>query len=494
MDEINYLNIGMRKAVLDQIDGNENKEAKQLSVNQYEIFKDRILPYVTTYLERFYSKKTVQEMPIVGSINLASRICKQEARIYLDKPQRVFTGVSEEQEQFLQRLYDEMGMNAMLLKANQLYKLQNDQIHLYIFPSQGKLKARVLMRHALDVVPKPSDPEVADAFVISGFDKFSYNRARQSMQGDDRTIDQTYDDGRNQMIGDPDDYKALTKRSAWWSADINFITDENGNIVSGSETVNELGLAPIVDIASGKDGEYWIRGGSAVTDFTIQYNAMTTDLLHIMRMQGFGQAYLVSSEDSMPESLTIGTNTVLRLGVNPNNPITPQFGFANANPDLAGSIQVQEAALSSFLTARGLDPKLVNQKGESNRFNSGIERLLAMIEFFQPSKMDYDTFAKAEKQIFKVIKAWLNTYANSDVLEYRIAPIPDDADVTVNCAEPQMVETETERLARIQALVELGVMGEVEKIMQARRVNQEEAERILQEIRAEVLPLPEVAE
>jgi hypothetical protein len=57
-----------------------------------------------------------------------------------------------------------------------------------------------------------------------------------------------------------------------------------------------------------------------------------------------------------------------------------------------------------------------------------------------------------------------------------------------------MVETETERLARIQALVELGVMGEVEKIMQARRVNQEEAERILQEIRAEVLPLPEVAE
>lgn len=404
----------------------------------------------------------------------------------MDAPKRRFVGVSEEQAAFLEELYKTIGLNSQLLKANQMYKLQGDQIHLYLFPSQGKLKVRVLMRHNLDSVPKPSDPEIADAYVISGFDKFTYNRARRSMQGDDRTLDNRYDDGRDQMIGDADDYKALTARFAWWSDTLNFITDNQGNIVSGEEATNEIGIKPIVDISAGKDGEYWQRSGSALTDFTIQYNAMTTDIVHIMRMQGFGQAFMIAGEDMMPDNLTIGTNTVLRLTVNPNNPITPQFGYANANPDLAGSINVQEAVLSSFLTSRGLDPKLVNQKGENNRFNSGIERLLAMIEYFQPSKMDYDVFAKAEKQIFEVIKAYLNTYANTDVLDYRLATIPQDATVEVEFSEPQMVETEAERLNRIQQLVELGVMSDIEKIAEARRVSSEEAQLISERITNEL--------
>lgn len=485
MDELNYLNPAVRESIIEEINSNENKEQKNLSVSQYEIFKDRIMPFVTRYLERFYSSKTMKELPIIASVNLASRIIKQEARIYVEKPQRVFQGMSEDQAEVMQRVYDQMGLDSVMLKANQLYKLQGDQIHVYITLNDRQLKAKTLMRHQVDAVAKPSDPEMADAYVLSGFDKFTYNNSRRSNNYDGKTIDTTYDDGRNQMIGDPDDYKSLTERYAFWTKDLNFITTKDGALVT-QELPNPIGLIPIVNIANGKDGEYWIRTGSSVTDATIQYNSMLTDLAHISRMQGFAQAYMIGTEDTLQDNVQVGTNFILRLKVDPNNPVTPQFGFASPNPDLAGTIQVMESFLSSLFTSRGLDPKIVNQKGESNRFSSGLERLLAMIEYFVPSKSDYDTFLKAEQEIFNIVRAYINTYKGTDLLDVSgIADIPMDATVSVSFAEPQMIETEAERLNRIQQMVELGVMSEIEKIQEVRRVDFDKAQEILTQINSE---------
>lgn len=84
MDEINYLNQGMRKAILDQIDGNENKEAKTLSVNQYEIFKDRILPFVESYLERFYSKRRSKRCRSLALLTLLlESVSKRQGSIWM---------------------------------------------------------------------------------------------------------------------------------------------------------------------------------------------------------------------------------------------------------------------------------------------------------------------------------------------------------------------------------------------------------------------------
>lgn len=468
MASINLLNRLIRSQVLEESKSSENDERKAESLKQYEIYKDRIHYYVKNYLEGFYSKSTIEEMPILSSVNIARRIVNKEASIYVNAPKRTFVGVSEAQAEILNKVYQDMMIDAVMLKANRSYKLQDDQTHLYIIPSEGMLKARVLLGHQLDVVPSIDDAEKGDAYFINGFDRRS--AGIQLVE---------FEDGQNELIADSDDYQAGLKAIAVWSKLFNFVMDENGNILS-SETLNPLGVLPIVDINGGKDGEYWVRSGSSLTEFTVQFNAALSDLQHIVRMQGFGQAWLKGDSSLIPENIKIGPNFILKLPVNPNNPVDTDFGFSNANPDIQGTIQQVELLLSTFLTSRGLDPKLVNGKGEGKSFQSGFDRLLSMIDSFEPSKSDFATFQKAEEAIFKIVRAYINKYGGTSILpEYRAGIIPENSTVSIQFSGPETIVSDKEKLEIIEKKLSLGLMSKAEAVSYDRGITLEEAQELL---------------
>lgn len=466
---LNYLKPEVRKAIVDQIDNNENKQRKQISLGQYEIFRDRLLSQVTAYLSTFNSANTMKQMPIYAAINLARRIVKKEASIYKSAPERTFIGLSKDQEEVVRRVYEDIKANSMLMRANEFYKLQ-EQNHLYLIPVGKKLKLKTLLSHQIDSIPSMIDPEIAEAYLISGFDKSNY----------------IYSDGTNEVIGDIDDYKSTTKRFALWSEQFNFLMNEQADITSGENVENNLNMIPIVDIASHKDNEYWVRCGCSLTDFTIQYNAANSDLGMIVRMQGFSQAIVKGHPDMIPKEMEIGPAKIIKLGIDPNNQVETDFQFASPSPDLAGSLQFLENLLSAFLTSRGLDPSTVNGKGSAEKYSSGLERLLAMIEMFEPAKEDFDVFQDVEKRLFKLIVRYLNTYANTEVLEYKCSKINEDnVDVIVKFAEPQAVVSETERLDNISRKYEMGAMTDVEKISEVRKVTLDKAQTIYNEINAD---------
>ena len=206
-------------------------------------------------------------------------------------------------------------------------------------------------------------------------------------------------------------------------------------------------------------------------------------------MQGFAQAYLKGPENLIPENLQIGPNMIVRLVVDPNNPVDTEFGFANPNSDIQGSIAFIEMLLSNFLTSRGLDPKLVSGKGESVSYASGIERLLAMFEKFDASRSDLSTYEQVEKQIFKIVVRYLNVMAGS-VLNYNVSPISEDADVIVEFQKPEMVQSESDKLDNIAKKKELGLISEVDAIQEYHGLDREQAEEkkaeIDQEMRAQL--------
>lgn len=471
MASIDITNPLIRAQVLQEIESTENEERKEKSLRDYEIYSDRLKPWVEDYLRGFYSTESISEMPIVASVNIAKRIVTKEAAIYSTAPKRTFLNVSDQQHEMLEKIYADLELDAVLLRANQFYKLENGQTHLYIFPSKGRLKARALMSHQLDVVPAIDDPETGDVYLISGFDRSSMNIKLED-----------FEDGQNQLIADIDDYKSTLKAKAVWSDFFNFVMDEEGNIVS-ADVKNELGITPIVDISTPKSGEYWVRSGSALTDFTVQFNAQMTDLSHIVRMQGFGQAWFKGPENLIPKNIKIGPNFVLKLAIDPNNPVETDFGFANANPDIEGSIRQLEVMLSSFLTSRGLDPKIVNGQGQADKFQSGFDRLLAMVEMFEPAKQDFSVFEAAEKRIFKIICAYLNVYGGTAILpEYGTQPFSAQADISVKFHEPQLIMSEQDRLQIIRDKLELGLMSKAESIAYDRGISVEEAKKVMAEI------------
>lgn len=484
---LNYANGTLRASIIEEIKAYNNQVQKKESLKELEIFKGRILPYVKEYLEQLLSAETVKEMPVISSINICKRIIKQEASLYKIPPKRTFTNVSEEQAKMLEYIYGEMEANVKMMKANEIYKLQ-DQVHLQIAMVDGHLAIRPLMRHHIDAVPSPLDPEVADAYILSGFDRSMYAPRLAE-----------YEDGENQQIADPEDYKGIN-RLAWWSDQYNFITDLNGNILSGQDVNNPLGMMPFVDVASNKDYEYFVRPSLSLTDFTVQFNAAMSDLGQIVRMQGYSQAYWKGPEDMMPpHNIQIGPAFLLKLPINPNQPVDSEFGFASPNADIAGSIQYIEMLLSTFLTAQGVDPNVVSGKGQGKAYTSGIERLLAMIEKFEASKSDMDAFRAAEKKMFEIVKQYLNTYGGTDLLEYNIGQLPEEAELEIEFAKPEMLLSEKEKLEIIQMKTDLGLMSQVEAIAFDRNLPLDAAEEVLKEIQkqdifAEKIESPEEEE
>lgn len=472
----------MRKMIIAEIDSEENKRRKEESLQQFEILKDRCEPFVIEYLKKFYQEDSICELPIVSSINIGRRIIQQEAAVYDIAPERSFTGVSEEQSAKILKLYEEMGVNQKMLKANQFYKAE-DQTHVQVTLSKGKLKIRNLMGHHLDAIPSDLDATEAEAYLVSGYDRSAYLPRLKS-----------YQDLMDQKIADPDDYEESLKRIAVWTNELNFIMDKDGNVVSGDEVLNPLELMPFVDISVDKDSEYFVRSGHATSQFTIQFNGSVTDLAQIVRMQGFAQAWFKGSEEIMPQNLRIGPNIVLKLPINPERPAETDFGYATPNSDLSGSIEFLNTVLSSFLSSRGIDPKTINTRGESQTYSSGFERLLSLIEQFKPSKQDFAVFKKAEKQLFKIIKAYINTYSGTDLLQYDIGPIPEGADIEVKFFEPQSVLSENEKVDLLQKKIDLGLISKVEAIMYDRGLPEEEAEKVLEKIQKETMPKEEIVE
>jgi len=481
-----------RISIISQIKGPENQARKAISLRQYEIFQDRQNQYVIEYLREQFSQATVRQMPVISSINIARRVVKQEASLYKTPPKRTFYGMaSDDQAAMIQSIYSESGWNDKFLSSNEYYKLQQ-QTHLMWVLKDGFLKPRVLLAHHLDVVPDPQDPEKGMIYIISSFDKeqFLQREAKETPTGyvGRSTFKGLNSDGYNQRIGDPEDYKALSERYIVWSKSHNFIMDGTGNVLS-EDTENPLGgVIPIVEISQMKDFEYWVRVGQSVTDFSVQFNGMISDVANVVRMQGHGQAVFTGPEGVIPESLQLGPNTVIRLPIDPNNPqASSDFKFVTANADIAGSLEFLKANLSMFLSTRGIDPKTINAQGNSESFASGVERLLSMIEKFEASKSDMDAYRKAEMMSFEIVKAYLNTYSGSDLLNEKmdIGMIPEDAYMTVDFQEPQMIKSEKEVLELIQQKREMGLVSRVKAFMDLYNVDEDTAVKELAEIDAE---------
>lgn len=462
--------------LIEDILSEENICRKDVSLAEFEIYQDNLRPYVKNYLGKLYDNATLDNMPVIASINLASRIVNQEASIYKIAPTRTFLNVSDEQKAVLEQIYSDLQLDKKMLKSNRYFKLQG-QNHIQILPENKKLRARILLNHHIDSIPNEMNPEKADGYLVSGFDKSLSQLRKQA------------GDGNNQTTGDADDYKS-NMRIAVWTKDENFIVDGKGNLITDLDKLkNDLGILPFVEIAPDKDFEYWIRRGQVVTDFTIQFNGALSDLGHIVRMQGFAQAWLSGPSNMIPENVQVGPSFVLKLPKDPNNPVDTEFGFANPSPDLGGSIQYIEMLLSNFLTAKGLDPKLISGKADGQHFSSGLERLLAMIDSFDASRSDLATYEQAENEIFEIVKKYIEVYSGTDVLGYKIAKLPENASVLVSYNKPEMVQSESEKLDSINKKIEMGLLDKIGAFAEFHGLTDEDAENKLLEISQRKLDL-----
>lgn len=475
---MDLLNANDRKLFLEDIISNENRVRKAESLKAFEVYNGRIEQYVIDYLRSQYSEKTVLQMPIISSVNLCSRIANKKSSLYRSGVKRQFTGnLTDDQKDELAKLYAEAEIDSKLFKSNVYYTIQGQNfLKVLVKKSEdgdgGELCVKSLLPHHLDVVPN-EDPEKADAYVQSAFDRMQYIKT----------------DGQNQKIADPDDYRAKMQKYYVWTKESNFMFNGKGEIQS--EIVpNELGMLPIIDIASdSKDYEFFVRTGQSLVNFTVQYNGALSDLAQVVKMQGWAVAFLKAPSDMAGiKNLSIGPNMILHLPIDPNSPVATEFGYASANPDVAGGIQHTENLVSNFLTSEGADPNLVNGRANAVKYNSGLDRLLAQIEQFESSAKDMSVFSYVEDKLFDLIKRWSQVTFGTDT-QFLSFAIPEECEVKVTFAEPSLVQSQKEKLDYLQAKIELGLTTKQLALEELDGIDKESAAAILLEVDNEMMPV-----
>ena len=471
---IDLLNMDIRKAVIDDINSWENKTRKAESLSDYEIYNGRIYKYVYDQLVAQLSENTAKQVPIVSNINLAERITNNEATIYNNDPRRTFsidnTTIADADVEAFESIYEDFHLNSKLQKANKYFKLRK-QAFIQVVPKDSGIDLRVLQAHHIDVIPDENDPEKAYAYIVSAFDK------TQFLQGDGN---QERGDGQNEKIADADDYKAALQRYVVWTAEYNYVMDGKGNIV-GEVIPNAIQELPFVDISKDKDFEFFVRQGHSLTDFTIQYNLFWSDFFYIARMQGFSLGVFSGDPELMPKQFFVGPNRCLVLPTNPANPDQKvDFKFVSPSPDLNGILQGISALLASYLTSKGVSPKTVStQLNGAEHYSSGIERLLAMIDRFESTKEDFDLFRSVEDKVFNIIKKYQVALSRTEFLdrEYWVSESAINTELDVLFHRPEMVQTESEKLANIKTKIEMGISDKALAIAELEETDIDTAEQ-----------------
>lgn len=480
------LNQAFRKQIIQEIESDENKRRKAQHQKIADVYKSKQRKYVLDMLTKEFSPETVRDMRTCTSINLTKRVVNEQASIYKNEPVRTFGEASENELMQLEALYKLSAANNKLKKANQKYKL-HQQAAMQVVPSMGGLKIRVLAPHQYDVVPSMEDPEVGEIYVVSGYNKTDLVAELDNLhdiQGQNlASKDGAYSDSINQKIADQDDWRNK-KVYAWWTAQYNFLTNESGAIISPVEAIeNPIQMLPFIDIAYDKDGEFWTDSASEAVEFNLDFSVVLSDTCNTNRLQAYSQPVITA--EKLPEHVTVGPQHILFLPIDPTRPeIKPSFEFANPTPDMAASLDLQDRLLSYFLTSQGIDPKTISGKGDGEKYNSALERLLAMIEKFEASQDDIALFQRVELELYRLMLAWSNRLQGTGQLVQELSHATVGDSVTMSCTfqKPQFVKTASEAEDSVIKRMEAGLLSRKEAVMELRGVSEEQAEEIIQEI------------
>lgn len=505
-NEHQLLDAEVRKRIIEEIKGRENRDRKQRAYKRYKCYKDQTHLFVLEHLLAQFDENTVKEMQYaLCNISFTKKIVNKLARVYSNGVKREAdtkkdTKKVEEHEKLLR-------VNQTMKKLNRFLRLQQNVL-LYIKPVKVGEKFRIklvpLQPYFYDVIEDPNDPETPMAVILSHFTPEIYrstsvldfaNRENRGAQ-----VAKQHD-GMHQMIADkPEDSPAeadLEKgKLIWWSKSYHFVTDENGGIVSSTqgegpaEVANPILELPFENFAVDQDNAFWAEGGDDIVDGAIRINTQLTNLMHIGVTQGYGQ--LVLSGAGLPSQVKVGPNHAIKLEVEKGSGDQPGTAeFITANPPLADLKDLIVMKIALLLSTNNLSTKhIAADLSSASDFPSAIAMIVDMAESTEDVEDQAQVFLDGEPKVWKKIAKWEEIYADRELLDDELAKhqLPEDIDVSVTFESAKPIMSEKEELEVMKMRKELGLDRMVDLIMRDNPgMSEERAKARLDEILNEAM-------
>jgi hypothetical protein len=280
-----------------------------------------------------------------------------------------------------------------------------------------------------------------------------------------------------------------------WTPEYNFMMNGLGEVIDPEtgeadssidieSPLAEEGIMPFFEVAKEKDFEFFVRAANGLTDFTIQFNTRLSDESNVIKLNGYAVGVLKAPSELQPEHQVIGAAMLLKLPTDNGKEMDVDFSFASPSSNIGEISEANDRFLNYFVTTEGLGNETINSNGQGEKFNSGLDRFIAMLDRVEAHSDDYQAFRCAEDDIYEIIKAWLRVLNGSDQLDrkYQIPGLSEDSEVIVDYHKPELVQTETEKVANIEKKLDRGLMSRSEAIADLRGIELDKAKEVVAEI------------
>jgi hypothetical protein len=471
----------IRKLIIDEvINGAENIARKNCELRKHEIYRDQNKKWVMhALLKEGYRPQTLARMENrAANISICKKIVNKLAQAYGGGLQRI--AEDPQSQESIDLLANKLETNTALKKSDRYRQLfKNAAIQVIPVESREesspeapkyKIAYKVLAPWEYDVIEDSLDKTKPMVFILTDFPErhqFHYN-SLQGSEGYRTAGDLKFNEGdaREQLIADsPSDASTSEQRRLiWWTSKHHFTTDSGGEIISGPDTDNPIGVLPFVNLAMDQDGAFWAKGGEDVVDGSILLNKQLTDINYITFNQGWGQ--LVIAAKDVPKQIVGGPDNAFIFDVKDGDP-TPQVFFASSNPPIAQWLETLRTTLSLLLSTNNLSPRAVSASLDVSNAASGIALMIDQSEMTQDVQDVQQLYQDWENYLWRVTQKWHALYHGHQSLVPELQEIPpiDNPRVVLKFHQLRPVVSEAERLDALKKRQELGISSTVDLIM-----------------------------
>lgn len=464
---INILDPSVVMLILQEVEGPQNKKRKELEWEATQCTQGMLKDYVAGRMAVLFPKNAKKMR--ISDVSISKKVIDKLSKAYSEPPIRTIEEKNPDIQEAFTEIYKDGCFNSQYKEFDSIFNLHRYGLFWLNYDmEEEKFRPLAMRPYEYDLVRDPNTGKVG--CVIVNYPDLEITMAQLFAGADISTSDSI-----NQMITESQyDSGAESKIFALWTDTQHVVVvltkktvplSTGGNevkyslsyvpIPNNAENVNPLGTLPFVYKQKGSSTDYPIH--NQLTEQTINFNILNSDLLTAASMQGFGQAVLTYPQNAQINEIEVGYMSAVKLPQSEEPDAKPtDFKFVNANPDLAGQQQVYMNYLTSVLSEHGINGEQA-VSGDAKQFASGLDRLISNADVQWIIKENQDIYQELENEVFDKIKAW-NRLLGNNILE----PVEE---IKIYYPRPTVQISDTEKLNNIKQLLDLRLKTRAQALM-----------------------------
>jgi hypothetical protein len=463
--------------IISDMDNSDFMDRRKAEYKAMEVYSGGIGHHVGSRLKELFPVSW--DKMTISDISLSNKIINKVAQAYKEKPIRKLDNDDNTQ------LYNKLTKQGDLNKVfEQFDVIMNRHRHGALWVS---------LNNPLDI---------NKGFLFRALEPYRFATVRNKINGaveafivnfPDREITQISGtgDGIEQVVSeDQSDTSAETKVFGMWTAFQHFIVKVRrapirGNVgkkdiqiqimeIPGNpNNINPLGMLPFYFDTVDPSVDNPLL--NPITDQAINFGVQASNLFSAAAIQGFGQLVISAEEGSQPQKVQTGLTTSMFLG-QPSRPDAPRSTaeYISPNPDLEGQLKTLSFYAKGVVSEHlGTAPSTIG--GDSEGFNSGLDRAIASADVQDKIKSNQDNYAEAENWVFDIVKRYYNVAGSST--------FQAEEKLTVLYVKPKILISDGETLKNIKDKMDMGLTDREESLMVLDpNLSPEDAEKRVKEI------------